>query len=171
MKMTPGTIALVCATVIISGIAPARAQDQTAKACRAEWQAHKADNQAKGITEKAFIDQCRGPGAAGKPETTPVAAKPAPAAAAPLAKPATPAAKPAAGISTNTSLGPNQFPVEALAKAHCPADTVVWVDLKSKVYHLVDSKDYGTTKDGAYVCEKEAIGQGVRAAKNAKPPA
>jgi hypothetical protein len=171
MKMTPGTFALVCATFIVSGIAPALAQDQTMKACRAEWQAHKADNQAKGITEKAFIDQCRGAGAAAKPETTPVAAKPAPTAAAPVAKPTAPAVKPAAGVSTNTSLGPNQFPVEALAKAHCPADTVVWVDVKAKIYHFDGSTDYGTTKDGAYVCEKEAIGQGVRAAKNEKHPA
>ena len=171
MKMTPGAIALVCATVIVSGVAPAFAQDQAAKACRAEWQAHKADNQARGITEKAFTDQCRGPGAAANHETTRVAAKPAPTATAPVAKSAAPSAKPAAGVSTNTALGPNQFPVEALAKAHCPADTVVWVDVKAKIYHFDGSADYGTTKDGAYVCEKEAIGQGARAAKNEKHPA
>lgn len=169
MKMTPGIIALVCSTFIVAGLAPAFAQDQTVKACRAEWQAHKADNQAKGVTEKAFVDQCRGAGAAAKPETTPVVAKPAPTTA-PLAKPVAPAVKPTSA-STAPSLGPNQFPLEALAKAHCPADTVVWVNLKSKIYHFGGNKDYGTTKDGAYVCEKDAIGQGVRAAKNEKRPA
>ncbi len=32
---------------------------KTAKECRAEWSANKAANQAKGVTEKAYVDQCR----------------------------------------------------------------------------------------------------------------
>jgi hypothetical protein len=43
MKMTPGFVALVCSTLIAPWVVPALAQDQTVKACRAEWQAHKAD--------------------------------------------------------------------------------------------------------------------------------
>ena len=66
--------------------------------------------------------------------------------------------------------GASDFASEALAKAHCPADTVVWANLKSKIYHFSGNKDYGTTKEGAYMCEKEALGQGVRAAKNEKHP-
>ena len=33
---------------------------KTTKACRAEWRANKAANQANGVTEKAYVDQCRG---------------------------------------------------------------------------------------------------------------
>ena len=31
------------------------AQQKTAKTCQEEWRANKADNQAKGITEKAYV--------------------------------------------------------------------------------------------------------------------
>jgi hypothetical protein len=47
---------------------------------------------------------------------------------------------------------------------------VVWANLDSKVYHFSGNKNYGTTKEGAYMCEKDALGQGVRAAKNEKHP-
>ena len=43
---------------------------KTAKACREEWQANKAANQANGVTEKAYVDQCRG-GAAPAQTTRP----------------------------------------------------------------------------------------------------
>ena len=52
---------------------PALAQQKTVKACQAEWQANKADNQAKGITEKAYVDQCRASGTAATPAATPAA--------------------------------------------------------------------------------------------------
>jgi hypothetical protein len=32
------------------------------------------------------------------------------------------------------------------------------------VYHFSGHKDYGYTKEGAYMCEKDALGQGIRAA-------
>jgi hypothetical protein len=35
------------------------AQQKTAKACQQEWRAKKADFQAKGVTEKAYVAQCR----------------------------------------------------------------------------------------------------------------
>jgi hypothetical protein len=164
-KMKVASVAMVCFALI----GPALAQEQTVKACRAEWQAHKAENQAKGITEKAFIDQCRG---AEVPATTPTATKPAPTAVTPAAapKPAAPAIKPAPAATASPG-GANQFAMEVLAKAHCPSDTVVWANLKSKVYHFSGHKDFGNTKEGAYMCEKDATGQGIRAAKNEKHPA
>ena len=64
----------------------------------------------------------------------------------------------------------NQFSAEAQAKAHCPSDTVVWMNLSSKVYHFSGYKDYGKTKRGAYACEKDATTQGFRAAKTEKHP-
>jgi hypothetical protein len=149
---------------------PLLAQQKTEKACRSEWQANRADNQAKGITEKAYVDQCRSGSAATTPAATPAAAKPSPAPN-PASTPATaPAVKPAPTAAT-TPTGANEFSSEAQAKARCPTDTVVWANLKSKIYHFVGHKDYGNTKEGAYMCEKDATGQGIRAARNEKHPA
>ena len=69
------------------------------------------------------------------------------------------AAKPAPAVT----LGKDQFKTEAEAKASCPTDTVVWANLKSKIYHPSTSKVYGKTKQGAYMCEKEATAAGFRA--------
>src|ERR1700683_28630 len=61
------------------------AQQKTVKACQDEWRANKADNQAKGITEKDYVAQCRG-AAAAPPASTPPASPPsAPTGAAPAA--------------------------------------------------------------------------------------
>ena len=43
---------------------PAFAQQKTVKACTQEWQANKDANQAKGVTLKAYVTQCRAGGAA-----------------------------------------------------------------------------------------------------------
>jgi hypothetical protein len=147
---------------------------KTAKMCQEEWRANKAAYQAGGIAEKAYVDKCRAGEAVALP-AAPTTAAPAPTpAAAPASKPAVkpsaaPAAKPAPTAATAPT-GANEFPAEALAKAHCPADTVVWANLGSKVYHFSGNKNYGTTKEGAYMCEKDATAQGVRAAKNEKHP-
>jgi hypothetical protein len=50
------------------------------------------------------------------------------------------------------------------------ADTVVWVNLHSKIYHYAGHKTYGKTKTGAYMCERDTAAQGMRASKNEKPP-
>jgi hypothetical protein len=152
--------------------APAAGQQKTAKQCADEWRANKADNQAKGITEKAYVTQCRAGGTAAAPAAAPAEpAKPATAAApAPKAEPTAP--KPTAPKpSGTTAVAPaGQFANEALAKSRCPSDTVVWVNEDSKIYHFAGHKDYGNTKQGAYMCEKEAIAAGDRAAKNEKHP-
>jgi hypothetical protein len=72
--------------------------------------------------------------------------------------------------AATTPTAGNQYAAEGQAKAHCPSDTVVWVNLSSKVYHFSGYKDYGKTKRGAYVCEKDATAQGFRAAKTEKHP-
>ena len=66
--------------------------------------------------------------------------------------------------------GKGQYATEAEAKASCPTDTVVWVNLRSKVYHLSSSRNYGQTKQGAYMCEKDSVGAGFHAPKNAMRP-
>lgn len=134
---------------------PVVVQAKTVKECTAEWRAAKADFQAKGITEKAYVADCRK--TAEKPaETTPPAAPPPPSKTTPTATPA--------------RTGANQFTTEVQAKAHCPADLVVWVNLKSKIYHFAGTKNYGNTKQGAYMCEKDATAQGMRASKAEKRP-
>lgn len=59
-----------------------------------------------------------------------------------------------------------EFASQTQAKQHCPADTVVWLNTKSGIYHYQGSRWYGVTEHGAYVCEKEAIAAGMRASKN-----
>jgi hypothetical protein len=211
--------------------APLLAQQKTIKACEEEWRANKADNQAKGITEKAYVTECRAGGASAQP--APATPAPAPSAAAPapvktvkacrdewqsnkaayqaakitekayidkcragetIALPNTPAAAPATPAPTPTAAPPptpapaakaapkaapkaataptgaDQFQTEAQAKSHCPADLVVWANLTSKIYHFAGHKSYGTTKAGAYMCEKDATTQGFRASKTEKRP-
>jgi len=159
---------------------------KTAKECREEWRANKAANQANGVTEKAYVAQCRGGGApvqtttapppAPAPPPTPTAAPaappPAPTAAAPPSRPVPPpppTAGPAPSVQENP-VGVNEFSTEAQAKARCPTDTVVWVNLTSKVYHFNGTRYYGNTKDGAYMCERDTVAAGMRAAKNETHP-
>lgn len=66
---------------------PTFAQEKTVKACREEWRANKADFQAKGITEKAYVAQCRAGTSTAEPKP-PAATNPAPAPAAAGAAPA-----------------------------------------------------------------------------------
>jgi hypothetical protein len=74
--------------------------------------------------------------------------------------------------TTETGITPasGQFPTEAQAKASCPGDTVVWANLDSKIYHYAGYRYYGTTKQGAYMCEKNTVAAGLRAPKNEKRP-
>jgi hypothetical protein len=67
--------------------------------------------------------------------------------------------------STPSSLPSNQFSEESVAKSRCLGDTVVWVNLGgSKAYHMTGDKYYGKTKEGAYMCQKEADQSGYHAA-------
>src|SRR5689334_7156381 len=75
---------LVAASAVVSLAllaGPALTQEKTASACIKEWRAAKADFQKKGITEKAYVEQCRG-GAdtaqTARPESSTKSAKAAP---------------------------------------------------------------------------------------------
>jgi hypothetical protein len=59
--------------------------------------------------------------------------------------------------------GLQSFSTEQLAKQHCPSDTVVWLNLNTRVYHFKGEHLYGNTKNGAYVCQKEADKAGNQA--------
>jgi hypothetical protein len=164
---------------------------KTAKECLAEWRADKAGMQARGVTERAYVEQCKGGGAmpsATAPEPKPTAAAPPPPASspAPTATQAAPAPAPEKPVARTTAapapapqapapkgeetLEAGQFADDASAKARCPTDTVVWVNLPSKIYHFAGTRNYGNTKRGAYMCEKEAIAAEDRASKTEKHP-
>ena len=70
---------LACTIVLGFGtvFSQAWAQAKTAKACTAEWRADKAGFQAKGITERAYVADCRAGSAPGS-APAPTAAAPAP---------------------------------------------------------------------------------------------
>ena len=63
-----------------------------------------------------------------------------------------------------------QFPTERQARARCPADTVVWANTHSNIYHFRGTANYGTTQAGAYMCEQDSLSEGMRAAKNETHP-
>jgi hypothetical protein len=164
---------------------------KTAKECIAEWRADKVGMQARGVTEKAYVEQCRAGGtmpSATVSEPKPAPAAPSPSRPAPTATQAAPAPPPQKPARTTTAapvpapapqtsapkdqatLEAGQFSDEASAKARCPSDTVVWVNLPSKIYHFAGTRNYGTTKRGAYMCEKEAIAAEDRASKTETHP-
>ena len=173
-EMRMHLVVAVCAAAIsvTTLSSPTYAQQKTVKACEDEWKAKKAENQKAGITEKAYVEKCRAESAVVAPPATPPA--PAPAATkAPQVKEPTPApaaTKAPAPAATTAPTGTNQFSTEAAAKARCPSDTIVWLNTASKVFHFASSKDYGKTKAGAYMCEKDSLAAGNRAAKNEKQP-
>jgi hypothetical protein len=130
---------------------------KTAKECGAEWTANKADNQAKGINKKQYVAQCRTGGVA-------VAPTPAPPPTPPAKSPTTTTSAPPP-VAPIAPTGAGQYRTEGEARGHCPTDTVVWVNLKSKIYHFRGTKNYGNTKLGAYACERDAIAKGDRASR------
>jgi hypothetical protein len=159
---------------------------KTAKECREEWRANKAANQASGVTEKAYVAQCRGgtpaaeptaapaapPAPSPAPRAAPAAPTPPPTTAAPPSRPVPPP-PPTAGPAPRVPAKPsaaNEFSTESQAKARCPTDTVVWVNLSSKIYHFSGTRYYGNTENGAYMCERDSVAAGGRAAKNETHP-
>ena len=58
------------------------------------------------------------------------------------------------------------YPTEQQAQHHCPADTVVWLNTPSGIYHFKGQRWYGRTKHGAFVCMQEADRAGDRATLN-----
>lgn len=174
-KMSARYVAAICVMILgAAALAPsAFAQQKTAKACADEWRANKAANQAAGKTEKAYVAECRGAAAqtTPTPTTAPAAAPaPAPTVSPKVAAPTRPTSPKPAPTAASSPTGAGEFLTEAAAKAHCPADTVVWANTNSKIYHFSDNRNYGNTKSGAYMCEKDTAAAGIRAAKNEKHP-
>ena len=68
--------------------------------------------------------------------------------------------------STPATNGLQEFASESAAKAHCPSDTVVWLNTNSGIWHEKGMRWYGATREGAYVCRKEAAVAGDRDTRN-----
>jgi hypothetical protein len=132
-----------------------------------------------GQTWQEFLKSCRAqkegaaapapapaaaPAAAAAPAPAPT---PTPTPIKPAAAPMKPAAKPTKTAAAPTGAG--EFTTEAEAKGRCPTDTIVWVNTKSHKYHYAGHRSYGTTKQGAYMCEADANAAGDVAAKGEKP--
>jgi hypothetical protein len=58
------------------------------------------------------------------------------------------------------------FTTQQQAQKHCPNDVVVWLNTPTGIYHMQGMRWYGATKNGAYVCEKEADAAGDRETRN-----
>jgi len=165
-----GLLAILLAGATALAASGATAAESVMKQCGEEWKAAKAAGTTGGQTWQDFLKACR---AEKEGAAAPAAAAPAPAAS-PAAAPApTPAATPGPAASPTAAAAPaaGEFAAEAEAKAHCPSDVVVWVNTKSHKYHYAGHKSYGTTKQGAYMCEKDAIAAGDVAAKGEKEQA
>jgi hypothetical protein len=141
------------------------------KQCGDDWKAAKTNNATNGLTWPQFLKQCR----VGKEGAAAPAAAPA---AVPVSAPA-PAPAPIAPAPVQTyqpkpkpmqaarPTGAGQFASEAEAKGRC-GNSVVWVNTKGKshTYHYSGSRWYGTTKQGAYMCEADAGAAGYHASKS-----
>ena len=164
---------LLAGAMGLAGVTPASAL--TNKQCDDQWH---SDPQGKAAGVKfrdykantcatAASDTAAPAAAPAAPAAAPAPMAPAPAAA-PMAKPAPMAPAPAA----KGAMGANEFSTESEAKGHCPSDTVVWANSKSKSksWHYAGTKYYGKTKAGAYMCQADATAAGFHAAKNESAP-
>lgn len=59
-----------------------------------------------------------------------------------------------------------EFQDQQTAQAHCPNDTVVWLNTRTDVYHFQGERWYDNTEEGAFVCEKDADANGDRPTRN-----
>ncbi len=173
-EVIPSGGAAAPTTVTPTATAPAAAGGvKTAKECNAEYAANKDAIKGSGQTKKDFVAACRAgseniPGGAAAAAPAPAGNKTPTVTTAP-AKNVQAKTVPAPSATT-VPTGANQFATEAQAKARCPGSTVVWVNLKSKIFHFAGNRNYGTTKSGAYICETDATAEGFRAAENEKQP-
>jgi hypothetical protein len=140
------------------------AQAQNVGACAAQWKQAQAAGTTGGATWPQFLAHCKAQTA--QPSSAGVAPAPAPAPApVPSGGSLFPWWQPAQNAAPSAT-GAGQFRTEAEARYRCPTDKVVWVNVKSKIYHYQGTRYYARTKEGAYMCEADARASGDRAARS-----
>jgi hypothetical protein len=58
---------------------------------------------------------------------------------------------------------PNHTPPAGMT---CPGDKLVWVNTRSGVYHFQGERYFGSTKQGKFICERDADKEGDRPTRN-----
>jgi hypothetical protein len=54
------------------------------------------------------------------------------------------------------------FRYESQAQRHCPGDTIVWLDFKTRRYYQKGQRRYAWGFTGSFVCRNEARDSGYR---------
>lgn len=58
---------------------------------------------------------------------------------------------------------PNHTPTAGMT---CRGDKVVWVNTRSHIYHFKCERYFGSTKEGKFICERDADKEGDRPTHN-----
>jgi hypothetical protein len=96
--------------------------------------------------------------------------------AAPASSPSPKGTAPASSQPRNTTPAMTTAPTPARTAQAAPTSTssaspapapgggpgMVWVNIPTKVYHCAGTRFYGTTKNGKYMAEADAVGMGAR---------
>ena len=162
---------------------------KTAKECREEWRANKAANQANGITEKAYVAQCRS-GAAPAQTTAPRRHLPCPTAPASYSDGCSRGSCSSANgsrssLQTGSSAasdrrtrtqrsGKSGWGKRILNRSRRPRTavqpTLLCGSLCFQYLPLHGNQILRKHETGAYMCERDATAAGMRAAKNETHP-
>jgi hypothetical protein len=62
-------------------------------------------------------------------------------------------------VSAASAQTPNHTPQPGMM---CPGDKLVWVNTRSHIYHFKGERYFGSTKEGKFICEREADKEGDR---------
>lgn len=62
----------------------------------------------------------------------------------------------ACGVRSAFAISLTPFRYESQAQRHCPADVVVWLDLRKGIYYSKRQRWYGRGFTGSFVCLNEA---------------
>ena len=57
-------------------------------------------------------------------------------------------------------------PAPVAPDLQCPGDRLVWLNSRTGVYHYQGQHWFGATKQGRFLCERDALGEGDRATRN-----
>ena len=66
------------------------------------------------------------------------------------------------GVTSAVAIPLTPFRYESQAQRHCPADVIVWLDLRKGIYYAKRQRWYGRGFNGGFVCREEARASGYR---------